>query len=56
MQGAEKLDWKGLKIKTTSSCNMLVPNYHSALGDHWEGNILNPQQLKNFTSEDQGDL
>jgi hypothetical protein len=45
-----------LKIKTASSCNMLVPNCQSALDDHWEDYILNPHQFTYFTSEDHGDL
>lgn len=40
------------KIETASSCNNLVPNYQSALGDHWEDYNLNLHQFKNFMSED----
>jgi len=45
-----------LKIETASSCNMLVPNYQSALGDHWENYNLNLHQFENFMSEDHRDL
>jgi len=41
-----------LKIETASSCNNLVPNYQSALGDHWEDYNLNLHQFENFVSGD----
>jgi len=45
-----------LKIETASSCYMLVPNYQSTLGDHWEDYNLNLHQFENFISEDRRDL